>query len=78
MNDVDMEAAAPPWDLPHLPSNISTMILQSMLLSDRFMCVLVCKAWVESSTYAALLCPRVASLGSVPLPVVGWYQLLAA
>jgi len=33
-----------------LPPNFITMLLQSMSLSDRFTCALVCKAWAEAAT----------------------------
>jgi len=47
-----MNAAIRPLDLSNAPSNIINLILQSMPLSDRFACALVCKAWAEEATAA--------------------------
>jgi len=47
-----MDAANSHLDVSHLPSNFITMILQSISLSDRFTCALVCKAWAEAATTA--------------------------
>jgi len=47
-----MDAALRPLDLSQVPLNFITMILQSMSLSDRFTCALVCKAWAQEATAA--------------------------
>jgi len=48
-----MEAATPPHlDLSRVPSNFVSMLFQSMSLTDRFTCALVCKAWAEAATAA--------------------------
>jgi len=47
-----MDAAVPPMDSSRLPSSFITKMLQSMSLSDRFRCALVCKAWAEAATVA--------------------------
>jgi len=50
MSDLNMDAAAHYLDLSRVPPNFVTMLLQSMSLSDRFTCALVCKAWAEAAT----------------------------
>jgi len=47
-----MDAAAPLLDLAHASADINTVVLQSMSLTDRFTCALVCKAWAEAATAA--------------------------
>jgi len=47
-----MDAAAHCLDLSRVPPNIILVALQSMSLSDRFNCALVCKAWAEAATAA--------------------------
>jgi len=49
MSDPDMDAEAPPLDLPF---HVLTIIFQSMYLIDRFTWALVCKAWAEAATAA--------------------------
>jgi len=44
-----MEDAFCRLDLSRVPSNFITMMLQSMSLSDRFTCALVCKAWAQEA-----------------------------
>jgi len=61
-----MDAADYYLDLPHMPLNVITMILQSMSPSDLFACALVCKAWAEAATAAAtriILRHRIQDLG---------------
>jgi len=48
--NLDMDAGAPPMDVP---LNVLTTILNSMSLTDRFTCALVCKAWAEAAAAAA-------------------------
>jgi len=52
MSDLDMDAAPCPLDLSRVPSNFITMLLQSMSLSDRLKCALVCKAWADEAAAA--------------------------
>jgi len=47
-----MDAALPSLDLSGVPLSFITLMLQSMSLSDRFTCALVCKAWAEAATAA--------------------------
>jgi len=52
MSDLNMDAAPRPLDLSRVPSNFITMMLESMSLSERFTCALVCKAWAEEAAAA--------------------------
>jgi len=53
MADLYMDAVdGHPLDLSRVPSNVITMMLQSMSLSDRFTCALVCKAWADEAIAA--------------------------
>jgi len=53
INDLDMDAAAtPPLDLAHASVDIITVVLQSMSLTERFTCALVCQAWAKAATAA--------------------------
>jgi len=53
MADLNMDAADhPPLDLSRVPLNFITMFSQSMSLSDRLKCALVCKAWADEATAA--------------------------
>jgi len=47
-----MDAVLRPLDLSRVPANFITMMLQSMSLSDRFSCALVCKAWAQEAAAA--------------------------
>jgi len=47
-----MDAAVPPSDLSRVPATFIAMMFQSMSLSDRFTCALVCKAWAQEATAA--------------------------
>jgi len=47
MSDLDMDAATSPLDPGHAPFDVIACVLQSMSLSERFTCALVCKAWAE-------------------------------
>jgi len=52
MSDLNMDAVLRPLDLSRVPANFITMMLQSMSLSDRLKCALVCKAWAQEATAA--------------------------
>jgi len=49
---MDMDAALPALDLSLVPSNFINMLFQSLSLSDRLKCALVCKAWAQEAAAA--------------------------
>jgi len=63
-----MDATASPIDLAHASLDIITAVLQSMSLTDRFTCALVCKAWAEAAaaaTHSIILRDRVQDLSGL-------------
>jgi len=59
-----MDAAAPVLDLSHASVDIITTVFQSMYLTDRFTCALVCKAWAETAAMMMMIHPQAQRKGS--------------